>query len=69
MNATQQKLLQAVCTYRYFVHYQFNGGFGMIELTMTLPIRSMEDVNAAIVEIKRIGKIKGDVVVSNWILL
>jgi hypothetical protein len=64
-----QKLLQRITTYKYFVHYQFAGGFGMIELTMSLPIRGMDDVHAAIKEIKRLGKIKSDVVITNWILL
>jgi hypothetical protein len=64
-----QKLLREVTTYKYFVSYFFDNGHGMIEMTMTLPIRSMEDVRGVAKEIKRVGKIKWGVVILNWILL
>ena len=68
MNAAQQRLLKSAIQYRYYVAYQYANGFGGIELTMTLPIRGFDDVLAATKVIKQNSKIKGDVVLTNWIL-
>ena len=66
-----QKLLQQVLNYKYFVSYLYDGGMGMIEVTTRLPMRGIDDVKVVCQEIKRTSKIKikGQVVVINWILL
>jgi ubiquinone/menaquinone biosynthesis C-methylase UbiE len=74
MNAAQQKLLKRVTTYKYFIAYAYENrhgmiGNGMIEMTMALPIRGTDDIKCAVKEIRRISKIKGEIVLLNWILL
>lgn len=69
MNDKELKLLKQVPTYHYYVAYQFNGGFGGIEVYLIRPIRGWDDIKIITDIIRSKAKIKGAVVLNNWILL
>ena len=63
------KLLAAKITYHYYITYAHENGFGCMTVTLDYPINNWERINIVIENIKSRHRIKGDLILTYWILL